>query len=65
MFVATAQTQDIRSLAARELLQEDFAAVGKKDPITICERFEALLNKHHFLDCTHTQALLQICWDVI
>jgi hypothetical protein len=62
---ATAQTQHLRSLAARELLQEDFATVGKTDPITICERFKALLNKGHFLDCTHTQAPLQILWDVV
>jgi hypothetical protein len=60
-----AQTHHLRSLAARELLQEDFPAVGKTDPIAICERFQALLNKRNFLDCTHTQAPLQILWDIV
>jgi hypothetical protein len=62
---AAAQTQHLRSLAARELLQEDFAPARKTNPIAICERFQALLNKRHFLDCTHTQAPLQILWDVV
>jgi hypothetical protein len=64
LFTAT-QTQHLRSLAARKLWQEDFATVGKTDPIAICERFQGLLNKRNFLDCTHTQAALQILWDVI
>jgi hypothetical protein len=55
LFVA-AQTQHLRSLAASELLQQDFATVGKADPITICERFQGPLNKRHFLDCTHPSA---------
>jgi hypothetical protein len=45
---AAAQTQHLRSLAARELLHEDFAPVRKTDPITICERFQAPLNHFTF-----------------
>jgi hypothetical protein len=65
LFVAIGQTQHLHPLAARELLQENFATVRKTDSIALRERLQALLNKRHFLDCTHTQALLQILWDVI
>jgi len=46
-------------------LQKEFAAVGETDPITIRERFQALLNKRHFFDYTHTQAALQILGNVV
>jgi hypothetical protein len=39
--------------------------IGKVNAIAMRERFQALLNKWHFLDSTHTQVQLQILCDVI
>jgi hypothetical protein len=58
------QAQHFDTLPVVDVLQQDFAAVGKAHGIAISKGFGALLNEDHFLDFTNAQLLLQRPRDV-
>jgi hypothetical protein len=57
--VRTIQAQDLYSLPAVEVLQQDFATVGKAHSVAVSEGFGALLHKGRYFDFPDGQLLLQ------